>query len=111
MTFDPQTLSHVLYGWIIGLATCATYSLVVRRERRAERLILAHLHSIDGLPQVGMAICLGTDLSSGSVYPALERLQERGLVDVTYDGLIGRAHYTLTADGLARAKTLTKAAR
>ncbi|MEW2635964.1 PadR family transcriptional regulator [Streptomyces sp. NPDC048389] len=104
MTFDPHTLSLVLYGWIIGLATCAAYTLVARRERRAERLILAHLHAVDGLPQVGMAICLGTDLGSGSVYPALERLQERRLVAATYDAVTGRAHYTLTADGLARAE-------
>jgi DNA-binding MarR family transcriptional regulator len=111
MTYDLHTLSLVLYGWIIGLATCAAYSLVVRRESRAERLILAHLHSVAGLPQVGLAVCLGTGLGSGSVYPALDRMEERGLIDVTHDALTGRAHYTLTADGLTRARALTEAAR
>ena len=111
MTYDWHNLSLVLYGWIIGLATCAAYALVARRERRAERLVLAHLHTEPGLPQCGLTICRGAGLGTGSVYPALERLQERGLVDAVHEVIPGRAHYILTADGLARAKTLTKTAQ
>jgi DNA-binding PadR family transcriptional regulator len=81
----------------------------------------AILHAIASGQQFGFDIMAATGLTSGTVYPALERLESRGFLrskwesetDAHKDGRPARRYFTLTALGekalaaaLARYKAL-----
>jgi PadR family transcriptional regulator, regulatory protein PadR len=80
-----------------------------RREFSPQTLsILAALYEQPSQWQHGYALASQTALKSGSLYPILIRLADRGLVEACWQeepvpGRPRRHLYRLTADGLARA--------
>jgi PadR family transcriptional regulator, regulatory protein PadR len=72
--------------------------------------VLAALSSEPSLWQHGYSLARQTGLKSGSLYPILIRLADRGLVEACWEdepqqGRPRRHLYRLTSDGLARAAT------
>jgi PadR family transcriptional regulator PadR len=70
--------------------------------------VLAALHERPSQWQHGYALASSTGLKSGTLYPILIRLADRGLVEACWQeeptpGRPRRHLYRLTADGLARA--------
>ncbi|MGW7359451.1 PadR family transcriptional regulator [Streptomyces sp. NPDC054802] len=66
------------------------------------------LASTDDAPAWGLSICRDADLGSGTVYPILERLKDRGWVitrteDEPHPGRPPRMYYTLSGTGRAEA--------
>ena len=67
----------------------------------------AILHAVAGGSQFGFDIMQATGLTSGSVYPALERLESAGYLKSTWEdagdahraGRPARRYFTLTAPG------------
>jgi DNA-binding PadR family transcriptional regulator len=80
-----------------------------RREFSPQTLlVLAALQEQPSQWQHGYALATGTGLKSGTLYPILIRLADRGLVEACWqeEAVPGRPRrhlYRLTADGLARA--------
>ncbi len=71
-------------------------------------LVLAALYEQPAQWQHGYALASNTGLKSGTLYPILIRLADRGLVEACWQeepvpGRPRRHLYRLTADGLARA--------
>lgn len=59
-------------------------------------------------PAWGLSICMNADLGSGTVYPILERLRERGWITSSQEtgphpGRPARRHYELTGAGRLQA--------
>lgn len=76
------------------------------------------LDSTDEAPAWGLSICRDADLGSGTVYPILDRLEERGWVSSwvesePHPGRPARRYYTLTGQGreLATAALAARRAR
>ncbi len=80
-----------------------------RREFSPQTLsVLAALHQEPSQWQHGYAVATKTGLKSGTLYPILIRLADRGLVEACWQeepqpGRPRRHLYRLTADGAARA--------
>jgi PadR family transcriptional regulator PadR len=80
-----------------------------RREFSPQTLsVLAALYEQPSQWQHGYALASGTGLKSGTLYPILIRLADRGLVEACWQeepvpGRPRRHLYRLTADGLASA--------
>ena len=80
-----------------------------RREFSPQTLsVLAALHEQPSVWQHGYALATRTGLKSGTLYPILIRLADRGLVEACWQeepqrGRPRRHLYRLTADGLASA--------
>lgn len=72
------------------------------------RAVLAALHRDASTWRHGYDISKETDLASGTLYPILGRLADRGLLETRWEpdppeGRPRRHLYRLTADGVARA--------
>jgi DNA-binding PadR family transcriptional regulator len=79
-------------------------------------LVLAALHEQPSQWQHGYALASGTGLKSGTLYPILIRLADRGLVEACWQeeptpGRPRRHLYRLTADGAVSAAAQAAAAR
>jgi PadR family transcriptional regulator PadR len=87
-----------------------------RREFSPQTLsVLAALHEQPSQWQHGYALATATGLKSGTLYPILIRLADRGLVEACWQeepqpGRPRRHLYRLTADGAARATQALAAA-
>lgn len=73
--------------------------------------ILAHLLNRPEERQYGLAIAAATGLGNGSMYPALDRLEDAGHVKATWEthdekefGRRRRCYYELTPSGIEYAK-------
>lgn len=67
------------------------------------------LAATDDAPAWGLSICREADLGSGTVYPILDRLLERGWVTSHHEtephpGRPARRYYALTGTGRSRAR-------
>ncbi|GAA2651373.1 PadR family transcriptional regulator [Streptomyces aculeolatus] len=74
------------------------------------------LASTDDSPAWGLSICRDADLGSGTVYPILDRLAERGWVTSwkeaePHPGRPPRRYYQLTGEGRASANAVLEARR
>ncbi|MFJ5027137.1 PadR family transcriptional regulator [Streptomyces sp. NPDC088560] len=74
------------------------------------------LASTDDAPAWGLSICRDADLGSGTVYPILDRLEERGWVSSRtetepHPGRPPRRYYTLTNTGRSLAAGALEARR
>lgn len=74
------------------------------------------LAATDDRPAWGLSICIDADLGSGTVYPILDRLAERGWVEswdetTPHPGRPPRRYYQLTASGRAQAQAALEARR
>jgi PadR family transcriptional regulator PadR len=84
------------------------------------RAVLAAIRDADGKPIHGLLICQAANLSSGTVYPILDRLGKAGLVESAWEGedewrgdetrRPRRRYYTLTAAGVEAAETAPREA-
>ena len=79
------------------------------------RLVLAALFQQPSRWQHGYALASQTGLKSGTLYPILVRLADRGLVEARWEhgrpaGRPPRHLYRLSREGLARARTALAAA-
>ena len=83
------------------------------RERRSSQQTLAILNALTSQPRTwrhGYDLSLETGLKSGTLYPVLMRLSERGVLDAKWEpsevpGRPSRRMYRLTSKGLAHAKS------
>jgi PadR family transcriptional regulator, regulatory protein PadR len=74
------------------------------------------LAATDDAPAWGLSICRDADLGSGTVYPILDRLTERGWTRswdeaVPHPGRPSRRYYELTNAGRAQAQAALEARR
>ncbi|MEV5449971.1 PadR family transcriptional regulator [Streptomyces sp. NPDC052535] len=74
------------------------------------------LASTDDAPAWGLSICRDADLGSGTVYPILDRLEERGWVtsrteSEPHPGRPARRYYSLTGQGRSLAADALAARR
>src|SRR5262249_61372226 len=74
-----------------------------RKHSEQTRAVLAELASDPGRDRYGYELSKATGLASGTLYPILMRLEQRGLLEARWD--LGeprpRHVYRLTQDGLA----------
>ena len=82
----------------------------MRKPSRATEDVLLFLLNDAHVSRYGLEIMRGTDMSSGTLYPILDRLEDRGLVvgeweDVAPEaaGRPRRRYYRLSDDGVAYA--------
>jgi DNA-binding MarR family transcriptional regulator len=81
------------------------------------RIVLRHLLAVNPVhPAWGLSICRGTGLSSGSIYPILDRLLKAGWVESRTEthppvGRPPRTFYKLTELGAARARSVLESSR
>jgi DNA-binding PadR family transcriptional regulator len=85
-----------------------------RRPSQQTFAVLAALLDAPASWHYGLQLSRATRLKSGTLYPILMRLAERGLLDSRWEppdqpGLPARHMYRLTADGLAFARQATAA--
>ena len=85
----------------------------MRRERRSSTQTLSILEVLLAQPRAwrhGYDLSLETELKSGTLYPVLMRLHDRGFLDAKWEesklpGRPPRRMYRLTAAGIAHAKS------
>jgi DNA-binding PadR family transcriptional regulator len=85
----------------------------MKRERRSSQQTLAILNELMSQPRAwrhGYDLSLETELKSGTLYPVLMRLSERGVLDSKWEqsevpGRPPRRMYRLTPKGIAYAKS------
>jgi PadR family transcriptional regulator len=83
----------------------------VRRHSDQTVAVLTELAADPNAERYGYELARATRLSSGTLYPILMRLEERGLLEARWELSTRPRHiYRLTQDGLAAAKT-ARAAR
>jgi len=86
----------------------------IRMSRQTERLLEALLSSATSW-HYGYDLCRGTGLKSGTLYPILMRLSERGWLEARWDaaepGRPPRHLYRLTGAGVKAARSQTGARR
>jgi PadR family transcriptional regulator PadR len=83
-----------------------------RSHSRQTQAILAELLADPVVERYGFELARATGLASGTLYPILMRLEERGLLEARWDISGGRPRhvYRLTAEGLRVAQD-SRAAR
>ena len=83
------------------------------RERRSSAQTLSILEALLAQPRAwrhGYDLSLQTELKSGTLYPVLMRLSDRGFLDFKWEeselpGRPPRRMYRLTAEGIAHARS------
>jgi PadR family transcriptional regulator len=88
------------------LYICSVYEVTRGRKHSEQtRAVLAELASDPALDRYGYELAKATGLASGTLYPILMRLEERGLLEARWE--LGerrpRHVYRLTLDGVAAA--------
>ena len=83
---------------------------MARRRAHSQQTgaVLAELLSDPAVGRYGYELAKTTGLASGTLYPILMRLEQRGLLDARWEFSEQRPRhvYRLTADGVAVAQTL-----
>jgi DNA-binding PadR family transcriptional regulator len=86
-----------------------------RRPSSQARRVLLALASDPTRPRYGYQLCEELQLSSGTLYPILMRLAERGLLEASWEahkpGRPPRHLYRLSADGIRAAQDLASEER
>ncbi len=82
-----------------------------RAHSRQTGAVLVELLGDPAVGRYGYELAKATGLASGTLYPILMRLEQRGLLDARWEftGQRPRHVYRLTADGLAHAQTFRTA--
>lgn len=76
-----------------------------RRHSEQTRAVLSELAAEPSVERYGYELAKATELASGTLYPILMRLEERGFLEARWEFTEGRPRhvYCLTRDGLAAA--------
>jgi len=78
-----------------------------RRHSDQTRAVLAELAADPAVDRYGYELAKATGLASGTLYPILMRLEQRGLVEARWEVTSRPRHvYRLTRDGLAAAQAV-----
>ena len=78
-----------------------------RRHSDQTRAVLSELAADPAVDRYGYELSKATGLASGTLYPILMRLEQRGLLEARWEVSTRPRHvYRLTRDGLATAKAV-----
>ena len=85
--------------------------MATRRHSEQTRALLSELATDPNTGRHGYELAKATGLASGTLYPILMRLEERGLLEARWELTTRPRHvYRLTQDGLAAAEAARAAA-
>lgn len=115
-TWAPRSPLGISYSTLV-LDICSIEGMsTVRLTKPTIAVLEVLLASTDDNPAWGLSVCNEADLGSGTVYPILDRLEDRGWVSSwveaePHPGRPPRRYYTLTNTGRSLATEALEARR